>query len=327
MNDITAPLQERIGKVGIFLGGKSRERPISLRSGNAVYKALKTSGFQVFKIDTSNGFRSKLKSKSIDFAFLALHGSGGEDGSIQAILRKLNIPYVGSDPKQSALAFNKLRAKQVFLAAGIPTPEFAVLTRRTFQRVLKHWSGPCVVKPIEEGSSIDVYLVADADAAKPVARTLLKKYKKVLLERRISGREYTVSIVGGEPLPVIEIRTSRTFYDYKAKYTKGHTDYLAPAPISIKLAGQLRKIALNAYQSIGLQDLARVDLLVDRHLNPYVLEINSIPGFTESSLLPKAARCEGIEFADLCVLLLQKAYDRQVKNPMGEACDDDASNY
>ena len=297
--------QATFGRVGVFFGGKSHERVISIRSGMAVYQALKNEGLDVIAIDTANGFRSKLKQKPIDRAFLALHGTGGEDGTIQKILNRFKIPYVGSGPKASSLAFDKIRAKQIFLRRGIPTPLHAVVTSKNWKRVLQDWRTPYVVKPVQEGSSIGIFFVEGKQSPDKRVRGALKQYSQLLIEKKIEGREFTVGILGKQALPVIELRPKRKFYDYKAKYTKGLTEYLVPAPISKKFAKQLQVLALKAHSALGLRDLSRVDFKVDYQDNPYVLEVNSIPGFTETSLLPKAASKAGLDFSQLCLRLLK----------------------
>ena len=298
------------GRVGVFLGGRSHERPISLKSGKAVYQALKQAGVDVVRIDTANGFRSKLKQKPIQLAFLALHGTGGEDGAIQRILNRSRIPYVGSGPKESASAFDKAMAKRLFFRFGIPTPRYEVLTRSNWKQKLQKWTPPYVIKPVSEGSSIGVFFVDHVNNASQKIKSSFKHYSRLLIEEKIEGREFTVGILGARALPVIELRPKRTFYDYKAKYTKGLTEYLIPAPIKRDLARRLQSIALKAHQTIGLRDLSRVDFKVDSDGNPFVLEINSIPGFTETSLLPKAAKHIGLEFTDLCLNLLHMAHGR-----------------
>jgi len=300
-----------IGHIGVFLGGTSNERSVSLRSGKAIHRALASSGYHVSMIDTVNGYQRILKSKKLDFAFPALHGTGGEDGTIQKILRKHRIPFVGSNEKASACAFDKYKAKEIFLKFGIPTPQFDLVTKKNWKRVLNRWKAPYVLKPVCEGSSIAVAMVAFESEGRKAVKGLLKSYSKILIETKIIGRELTVPIVGGQALPSIEIKTRRNFYDYRAKYSKGLTQYFVPAPIPQKLAKRLRSIAVKANGKLGLEDLSRVDLMVDRFNNPFVLEVNSIPGFTETSLLPKAARSAGMNFSELCVRLLKLAYRRQ----------------
>lgn len=307
----TPSFADRIGRIGVFLGGSSRERSISLRSGRAIYGALKCAGFRVSKIDTINGLHHTLKAKKINFAFPALHGAGGEDGTIQRICAQYRIPYVGSDPKASLLAFDKLKAKRLFVRYQIPTPRFQVVTRKNFKNLLARWQPPYVLKPLREGSSIDVVMVERGRLACDRIRSLLKKYARVLIEEKIEGREFTVSVLGDKALPVIEIRPKRAFYDFKAKYTKGLTDYLVPAPIPQRLTERLQTIATQVHVQLGLKDLSRVDFMVDQVGNAFVLEVNSIPGFTETSLLPKAAKQAGLDFTSLCTCLLELAYARQ----------------
>ena len=299
------------GRVGVFLGGKPRERVISLKSGMAVYQALKNAGLDVILIDTANGFHSKIKHGFIDLAFLALHGRGGEDGTVQRFLARRRIPYAGSNAKASALAFDKIRAKKLFLKHGIPTPDFDVLTQKNWKTKIRKWDPPYVIKPSSEGSSIGVFFVEHGQIKAKQIQASLKYYPRLLVEKMIKGREFTAGILGEKPLPVIELKPKRKFYDYKAKYTKGLTDYLIPAPVSSELAYQLQTIALKVHKILGLRDLSRIDFKVDSFNQPYVLEANSIPGFTETSLLPKAAREIGIDFTKLCLKLLKMAQKRQ----------------
>ncbi len=310
MGQFTSFDTRKFGQVGVFLGGRSHERPISLKSGKAVYEALKKAGLDAVMIDTANGFRSKIRRKPIDFAFLALHGTGGEDGTIQKVLKRNQIPYVGSDPRASALAFDKSQAKRLFVHFKIPTPPSDVLTRRNWRQKLEKWTPPYVIKPVSEGSSIGVFFVDRKEGKDKKIQASLKQYPRLLIEKKIEGREFTVGILGDKALPVIELKPKRKFYDYKAKYTKGLTEYLVPAPISQDLTSRLQSIALKAHRALGLRDLSRVDFKVDLSNHPFVLEVNSIPGFTETSLLPKAARQIGLDFTQLCLKLLNMAYVR-----------------
>ncbi len=299
------------GRVGVFLGGRSRERTISLRSGEAIYEALIGAGVDALKIDTGKEYRPLLKRNPVDVAFLALHGKGGEDGKIQRVLERLRIPYVGSDAKGSLMAFDKARAKSLFQNSGIPTPKYSIVTVRNWKKAVRDWAPPFVIKPTEEGSSIGVdFIERKGDAARKVVAGL-KRYPRLIIEEKIMGREFTVGILGDEALPVIELRPKRKFYDFKAKYTKGMTDYLIPAPIDEMLAQELQEHALQAHRALGLRDMSRVDFIVDEDRGPFVLEVNSIPGFTETSLLPKAARHRGIDFTALCLCLLQFAAKRK----------------
>lgn len=305
--------RKNFGRIGVFLGGRSKERQISLRSGKAIYEALIHSGEHPVLIDTANGFRSKLEKKSIDVAFIALHGIGGEDGTIQKILNKYQIPYTGSGPKASKSAFNKELSKRILKRFHIPTPAYEVIHKSNWRNVVQSWKPPYVVKPLEEGSSIGIFFVERRNSGMNKIKSGIDRYGKLLLEQKIEGREFTVGILGDQALPVIELKPKRRFYDFKAKYTKGLTEYLAPAPISDNLRRTLQKVALKTHQILGLHDLSRVDFKVDHKENPYVLEANSIPGFTETSLLPKAAQCVGLSFQDLCLFLLDQAMQRKRK--------------
>lgn len=299
------------GRIGVLLGGNSRERQVSLRSGRAVYQALKSVGLDVVRIDTQVGFRSKLKRARIDLAFLALHGRGGEDGTIQRILTAKGIPYVGSDSRGSASAFDKARAKRIFFRLGIPTPPFEVLNPKNWRQKVQRWDLPYVIKPVHEGSSIGVFFVERSRDISKKIQSSFKHYRRLILEQKIEGREFTVGILGRSALPVIELKPKRRFYDYKAKYTKGLTEYSIPAPVSQELTVALQSWALRAHEALGLRDLSRVDFKVDIRGNPFVLEVNSIPGFTETSLLPKAAEFMGLDFPRLCLRLLELAKERQ----------------
>lgn len=304
---------DHFGRVGVFLGGSSHERPISLKSGRAVYQALKKAGLQVVRVDTANGFHKQVKSGGLDLAFLALHGQGGEDGTAQRLLTRARISYTGSDPKSSALAFDKNRAKKLFVRFGIPTPRYDLLTSKNWKQKIQKWAPPYVIKPVREGSSIGVFFIDNEFEAQRTIESGLREYGRLMVEAKIGGREFTVGILGKLALPVIELRPKRDFYDYEAKYTKGLTDYLIPAPISNQLGAQLQTLALKAHRVLGLRDFSRVDFKVDEQNRPYVLEVNSIPGFTEMSLLPKAAEYAGISFTELCLQLLEMAKARQRK--------------
>ena len=247
----------------------------------------------------------------IDVAFIALHGHGGEDGSIQRLLKKRGIPYVGSDAVSSRRTFDKVAAKKIFRRVGIPTPEYRVIDRRKWASQLNGFKGPYFVKPIQEGSSIGAFAVEDLKKSSEKLKRALKIYSSLLVEKKIEGREFTVGIFGRKPLPVMELKPKRPFYDYRAKYTKGMTDYLVPAPLPKKVAQRLQALAYSVHQALGLRDFSRVDLKMDLRGRPFVLEANSIPGFTELSLLPKAARAAGISFEALCFRLVDWAYQRR----------------
>lgn len=307
-------------RIGVLLGGDSAERKISLKSGRAVRKALEEMGYETRAIDPSR--RADLLSTDvIDVAFVALHGRGGEDGVLQAILDQKKIPYTGSGPRGCRLSFDKVKAKAILRKKGIPTADYAVIDGRNWMARLKRLGEPIFIKPVDDGSSIGVFAVDDLQKSANMIKTALRKYGRLLAERKISGREFTVAVLDGKALPVIELRPERSFYDYKAKYTKGLCNYLVPAPIDPKLAKRMQAIALDVHRALELEDVSRVDIMTDERGDPYVLEANAIPGLTEMSLLPKAARQSGISFGRLCEMLLEKAYSRKKKagNPARRA--------
>ncbi|MCM8775906.1 MAG: D-alanine--D-alanine ligase [Candidatus Omnitrophica bacterium] len=306
-------------KIGVLLGGDSAERKISLRSGRAIRQALRRLGFCTVDVDPRKKDECRTRLRKVDLAFIALHGKGGEDGTIQRYLDNRRIPYVGSDAAGSARAFNKLKAKRIFQQNGVPTPEYTVITPSNWKEVLQDFPAPFFVKPLCDGSSIGVFPVEDLSESAENITDALKKYGELLVEKKIRGREFTVGILGFKALPVIELKPKRPFFDYCAKYTSGMTDYLIPAPIPTKLAVRLQKIALRAHRCLKLRDFSRVDMMADSENHPYVLEVNSIPGFTEMSLLPKAARAAGISFEQLCHRLVFQALQRtrKVFNPKG----------
>jgi D-alanine-D-alanine ligase len=297
-------------KVGVLCGGISSERAVSLRSGRAVSGALKRAGISVFRTDPKFSLDFKKALLRMDIAFIALHGQGGEDGSIQKRLEEAEIPYIGSDAKASWLAFNKAEAKRKFKKAGIPTPDWLMVHSKNWRK-LETFGTPFFIKPVANGSSIGVFLVEDlAHSAVKITRAH-RTYGALLAEKRIDGREFTVGILGTQSLPVIELRPKRVFYDYCAKYTKGMTEYLVPAPIPSSWRRKLQDLAQRTHKALALRDFSRVDMMMDHKGRAYVLEANTIPGFTELSLLPKAAREAGISFKDLCLRLLQMALARK----------------
>ncbi|MBI3306684.1 MAG: D-alanine--D-alanine ligase [Candidatus Omnitrophica bacterium] len=297
-------------RIGILLGGNSSERKISLRSGRAVDQALRGIGYHSVKIDPRSPQRMQSLLSRIDVAFIALHGQGGEDGTVQKLLTRKNIPYIGSDVHASRRAFDKCQAKKIFRKNGVPTPPFTLVTAKNWKSRLRGFPTPFVIKPLCEGSSIGVFFVEDFAKCAEKIRKALKGYGMLLAEKKIIGREFTVGILGDRALPVVELKPKRSFYDYRAKYTSGMTDYLVPAPISKKIAKRIQAAGLSAHQALGLRDFSRVDIMLDEKNRPFVLEANSIPGFTALSLLPKAARAAGISFEDLCCRLVHAAWKR-----------------
>ncbi len=230
---------------------------------------------------------------------------------MQKKLERLGVPYIGSDARSSLRAFDKLTSKQIFTRSGIPTPEYVLVPGKNWERKLTKLTLPLFVKPVEEGSSIGVFEIEDFRHAAEKLRRSMKQFGRLLVEEKVVGREFTVGVLGEKPLPVIELCPKRSFYDYRAKYTKGMTEYKVPARIPKSLAAKLQRIAIAVHKVLGLRDISRIDMMVDRSGNPYVLEANSIPGFTELSLLPKAARAAGIPFDVLCSELVCRAVRRK----------------
>lgn len=310
-------------KIGVLMGGVSSERSISLKSGRAIAQALKNCGYDVLRIDPKQS-DWKTKLNRVDAVFIALHGRGGEDGTVQAVLERKKVPYVGSGVKASRQAFDKVTAKRIFVLKGIPTPPYRILsTLKNWEKELRGFSGPVFIKPACEGSSIGAFAVEDLRGSAVKITRNLKRFGTLIAEKKIVGREFTVGLLDGKPLPVIELKPKAEFYSYKAKYTKGMTDYLVPAPISESLAARLNDLAGQVYRALGLRHFARIDFMVDDGGSPYVLEANTIPGFTEFSLLPKAAKTAGIPFDDLCRRLISLALTtgrRKMRRQSKELC-------
>ncbi len=294
----------------VLYGGLSAERPVSLRSGAAVAQALTEAGYRVTLLDVDRTIAARLAAAQPDAVFLALHGRMGEDGTIQGLLEYLAIPYSGSGVLASALALDKLRSKQVFTAAGIPTPPWLVAERGG--PVPAPASYPVVVKPILEGSSIGMSLVRSAAELPAALERAFACDATLLLEEYQAGREITVSIIGNRrlrALPAVEVVPDSGFFDYEAKYTKGKTQYIVPARLTDDEAAAAAAVAQAAYRALGCRGLARVDVIVRAGNRPTVLEVNTLPGMTATSLVPKAAAAAGITFAqlleDVLVLALQ----------------------
>ncbi len=293
-----------------MMGGLSREREISLKTGKAVLKALTEKGYTVTAIDVGEDIGEKLVKGKIECAFLALHGRFGEDGTIQGMLELMRIPYTGSDVLASALAMHKIMAKRFFLCEKIPTPRFEVFQREEIKKGLQKKISlplPVVVKPAREGSTIGISIVRKEEELIPAFRKAMEYDEEILIEEFMKGKEITVGILEDIPLPMIEIVPKSGFYDFHSKYTKGETQYILPARISREKYLYAQEISLQAFQTLGCSGVARVDLMTDENENPFVIDVNTMPGMTETSLLPKAANYAGIPFGDLVERILLKA--------------------
>ena len=283
------------GKSVVLLkGGPGKERDVSLNSGAAVANALRSIGAGVVEIDVT-GRDIELPSTP-DLVFNMIHGTFGEDGDLQSILDGLGIPYTGEDAAGSRLAFDKIASKRRFDAAGVPHAKWEILHPGEGPAVPL----PLVAKPPREGSSVGVHIVKEAGGLAAALADCFSRDREVLIEEFVSGRELTVGIVGGEALPIVEIVPKVDFYSYENKYTKGNSDYFCPARLDEAAARAVQAAAVAAHRSLGLRVYSRVDVLLDAQNRPFVLEVNTIPGMTETSLLPKAAAVAGLDFASLC---------------------------
>ena len=295
-------------KITVMLGGPGAEREVSLRSGASVAEALRSRGHEVSELDPREP-DWKLPPRT-DVVFLALHGTYGEDGTVQAELDQLGVLYTGCDAAASRIGFDKVLTKERCVAAGVPTARFAVVNSASTPWPMG-WNPPVVLKPVCQGSSVGLQFVervADWNAGLIEA---LRHDDRVLVEEKISGREGTVGILGGEPLPIVEVRPKAGIYDYKTKYSAGTTDYLCPAPFDAATTQRVQAAALAAFAAIGARDYSRVDVMVKANGEPVVLEVNTLPGMTETSLLPKAAAAAGIPYAELCERMVNLALKRK----------------
>jgi len=290
-------------RIGVLMGGISEEREISLRTGGAILDALKAKGYKAVPIDAGRDLGRVLKNKKIDIAFIALHGRYGEDGCVQGLLEVMGIPYTGSGVKASAMAMDKATAKKVMLHHGVSTPASTIYNGKGVSKVKL----PVVVKPASQGSAIGVSIVRKPAALKKAVAYAEGFGGGVLIERFVEGRELTVAILDGKVLPTIEIRPRKGFYDYNAKYTKGMTEFLVPAPLKKSVDRRVAREALAAYESLGCSGAARVDVMLDKLGTPYVLEVNTIPGMTSLSLFPMAAAAAGMDYPALCEEMLKGA--------------------
>ena len=313
-NNIRIREKKKSLKIGVISGGISSERGISLLTGKNIYQSLLESGYNALFIDLKDDFYSKLK--EINLAFLAIHGRYGEDGTAQGLLELMKIPYTGPGVLASAIAINKIMSKKILIYENIPTPEYIELNsasgedlKKMVSVIEKKFDYPIVVKPNSEGSTIGVNIVQKKDQLKHAVEEAVKYDNKILVEEYIKGRELTVSIIGREPvaLPIIEIKPKSGFYDYKSKYTKNMTRYIVPAELDKKVANRVSEMALKCHRVLECSGISRVDFILDDTGNAYVFELNTMPGMTATSLVPKAAKAAGIDFALLVEIILDSA--------------------
>ncbi|WP_026957927.1 D-alanine--D-alanine ligase [Aliagarivorans taiwanensis] len=300
----------QFGKVAVLFGGDSAEREVSLNSGKAVLSGLQRAGIDAHGVDTQGFELGELKQQGFERAFIALHGRGGEDGTLQGALEYLGIPYTGSGVLGSALAMDKIRCKQLWQTLELPTAHYAIVEQSSYRReqaagLMAEFSGDVIVKPALEGSSIGM---AKASNAKELAEALDEAFKfdsRVLVEAWITGPEYTVAVLGGKALPSIRMQTPHTFYDYQAKYKSTSTEYFCPSGLSEQDEAELGELAVAAFQAVGCEAWGRVDFMRDELGNWYLLEVNTAPGMTETSLVPKAAAAAGMSFEKLVENVLE----------------------
>lgn len=293
------------GRVAVLFGGKSAEREVSLKSGNAVLSALQAAGVDAFGIDVGDDFLARLASEKIDRAFIVLHGRGGEDGSMQGLLECAGIPYTGSGILASALAMDKLRTKQVWHSLGLPTPRHAVLTSQAdCEAAAAELGFPLIVKPAHEGSSIGMAKVDSVEALLKAWQDAACYDSQVLVEQWIAGPEYTIAVLRGQVLPPIGLGTPHTFYDYDAKYLADDTQYRIPCGLSAEKEAELKELTARACEAVGTQGWARADVMQDASGQFWLLEVNTVPGMTDHSLVPMAARAAGLDFQQLVLAIL-----------------------
>ena len=295
-------------KIGVLMGGTSREREISLKSGEACFKALDSKGYRVVAIDVNERLPQALQEAGIEVAFVALHGRLGEDGTVQGLLEVMRIPYTGSGVLASALAMDKVQTKRILKSEGIPTPDYRVLEHPQGLSVAvlepDFFRPPLVVKPAREGSTLGVSLVQQEKELGPALRLGYQHDRTLLVEKFVPGKEIAAGLLDGETLPLVEIRPKKGHYDFMAKYTAGFTNYIVPAALDESVTTNCQELSTRLYKALDCQGQARVDLILDENNKPYLLELNTVPGMMETSLLPKAAACAGIDFPELVEIIL-----------------------
>jgi D-alanine-D-alanine ligase len=302
----------QFGRVALLYGGWSAEREISLKSGQAVLESLQKQGVDVEALDVDRDVISQLQTGMYDRAFIILHGRGGEDGVIQGALEVIDLPYTGSGVMASALCMDKLMTKRIWRGVGLPTPEHRLIEKDTdIDQVITELGLPLIVKPAREGSSIGMSKVDTAEQL-PAAVTDAAAYDaSVFVEQWVVGDEYTVSILNGRALPAIRLRTPKAFYNYEAKYQSNDTEYLCPCGLPADQEQEIQAVALKAFDASGATGWGRVDLMLDKKGQSWLIEINTVPGMTDHSLVPMAAREAGIDFDALALEILATSLDKE----------------
>ncbi len=304
-------------RVAVLMGGRSAEREVSLHTGEQVSEALESRGHDVVRVDTEDiTFIETLRTGDFDVVFICLHGRFGEDGTIQGLLELLGLPYVGSGVLASALAMDKVVSKQVFVAAGLPTPEWEVVRRGepySAEDISARLGDKLVVKPVSEGSSVGMSIVHEPGELVPAIERAFEHDRTVLIEEFVAGAEVTVGVLGNSDLaalPTLEIVPEHEFYDYESKYVPGMSRHIIPARVSEAARSECQRVALRAHGALTCRGMSRADTIVTKDGTVYLLEVNTIPGMTKTSLLPDAARAAGVEFPELCDRLVSLALER-----------------
>ena len=298
----------KFGKVAVLMGGLSAEREISLQSGNAVLTALQNKGVDAFAVDVGENIITELDVGNYQRAFIALHGRGGEDGTMQGLLEILKLPYTGSGVMASSLAMDKLKTKQIWQAMALPTPDFTVIdSQESCLQALTTLGLPLIIKPVLEGSSIGMSKVEDKEELIPAWQKAQQCGGTVIAERWIEGDEYTAAILDGRVLPMMKLKTSHKFYDYDAKYDAEDTQYICPCGLPDDRESDLAELSKKAFDAVNAFAWGRVDFIVDEENQPWLIEVNTVPGMTGHSLVPMAAKQAGLSFDDLVLSILAMA--------------------
>ncbi|NOQ68802.1 MAG: D-alanine--D-alanine ligase [Gammaproteobacteria bacterium] len=309
----------QFGKVAVLMGGLSAEREISLQSGNAVLVALKNKGIDAHGIDVNENIVNELGNGNYQSAFIVLHGRGGEDGTIQGLLELMAMPYTGSGVMASSLAMDKLKTKQIWLAMGLPTPEFCIIdSEQSCDRALETLGLPLIVKPVLEGSSIGMSKVEQKEELIPAWQKAKQCGGTVMAERWIEGNEYTAALLDDQVLPMIKLKTTHKFYDYDAKYEADDTQYVCPCGLPEESEAEFVELVKQAFNAVNASAWGRVDFIVDEKNQPWLIEVNTVPGMTSHSLVPMAAKQAGLSFDDLVMSILTLATGEFARKTDGE---------
>ena len=308
----------KYGKVAVLMGGTSAEREVSLKSGKAILDALISCDVNAHGVDANPDNIGSLKAQGFDRVFVALHGRWGEDGVVQGALEAIGMPYTGSGVLGCALAMDKVRSKQVWQALGLPTAKYRVLkSEADLEGLVEELGLPLFLKPAREGSSVGVGKVVEADGLLEAYRVTAKIGDDVLAEQFIDGAELTCGLLNGQPLPIVRMSTGNEFYDYQAKYLSDDTQYFCPAGLSDQLESDVRFLAKKAFDALGCSVWGRVDVMLTSDQKPLLLEVNTVPGMTAHSLVPMAAKANGLEFSELVIEILAQTLEKNSDSDSG----------